>query len=119
IDKRWAVFIEKRDEADASLLRLSSGERLSLRMVKLTSKRLVLALGGLDDLGVELFEGVLQAAGCRARRALERRIDLGDTRGELLHPILQEAVDVLHRRVDVRRQLRREELVQQRFILRL
>ena len=82
-------------------------------MVELTSQRFVLALGGVDDFRVQLLQIVLHAPEGRACGALEGGVDMGGAGGQLLHPILQHAGDVLHRRIDVGRQLRREQLVQQ------
>src|SRR6186713_1413551 len=59
LDQRRAVLVEEVDEPEDALLLRPAGEGLRLCVLELPSQRVVLALGRLDDLGVQLLEVVL------------------------------------------------------------
>src|SRR4051812_24872994 len=112
IDQAGTVLVQKGDEADGALLRLASGKRLGLRVLELAAQRLVLALGGLDDLAVQLLQVVLHAADGRTRHRFERGVNLLDVLGEILGPSLEQLRELGDRRLEPWWELRFEELVQ-------
>src|SRR5262245_58603522 len=85
LDQRRAVSVQEVDEPDLALLWLSAGERLSLRVMELAPQRVVLALGGLNDLRLQFPEIVLHPRERGACGALERRIERAHRPDERLH----------------------------------
>src|SRR6185436_4235020 len=85
------VDVEEIDEPDLTLLRVPGGEGLRLGVPELAPQRVVLPLGGLDDLVVQLLQVLLHAPKRGARGPFERRIDLPDFGGQLREPLVHRA----------------------------
>src|SRR5262245_40539100 len=67
VHEQGTVDVEEIDEPDLTLLRVPGGERLCLGVPELAPQRVVLPLGGLDDLVVQLLQVLLHPAQRGAR----------------------------------------------------
>ena len=69
-------------DADGAFLRVAARKRLRLGVLELPPQRVVLPLGGLQDLGLQLLDVVLHAAERRPVGAFERGVDRRDLAGQ-------------------------------------
>src|SRR5262245_33624863 len=76
IDQRRTVLVQEVHEADRAFLRFAAWEGLRPCVLKLAAQCFILALGGLDDLAMQLLQVVLHSRQRGPRRAFQRRIDL-------------------------------------------
>ena len=119
IDDGRAVSVEEVDEPECSLLRVSERKNLRLGARELTPQRLVPLLGRLNHLVAQPAQILFHSRQRRLCRAGERRIDSRHRFDHLLHAPPHRVFGLCDRLFHRLRNLRFEQPVERRFVLRL
>src|SRR5439155_21242479 len=119
IDERRAVLVQERDEADRPLLRVAAGKGERSCVNELPPQRFIAPLRGLNHLAVQRLQIALHALERGARRSLERRVERRDRLNQDRHLRVDGLLRARERVLDDLGNLRFEQLVERRFVLRL
>ena len=118
-DQRRTVAVEEEHHSQRSLLRMSVWKDLSLRAAELSPERFVTLLGGLDHLAAQALQVVLHPAERCLCGTGKGRIDLRHHRHDPLHRLPRGSLGIAQRLFNRSRQLRLEQPVERRLVLRL